>query len=190
MKLSRRDFFKFSGVMLGGLSLPNAFDALPTPSDRGRILAATVARMAPDHQAPSAAHLRPDSLQRIHAIEGAWARLAAGYVPAQDVQPMLAPGHPAQVPGWAEVGAPFAALRRYASPDAPIVARVGHGAVLSIDRSLGADWLHVTEPDAWVQAVHVQAAPPPRRNPAPAHIGKAIHCTCGAANITWRAWTP
>ncbi|MFP4323078.1 MAG: twin-arginine translocation signal domain-containing protein [Anaerolineales bacterium] len=171
MNLSRRDFFKLSGAALTTLGL-SQFDTLPgtaqaaLPSARVRILQMTHTRAMPDATSSAIARLLPDTVHALHGISGAWAQLADGYyVPLAHLQPMVTRNAAPSGVGWAQVGAPFAGVRAYAAPDAPLLARLGHGAILAPDAVLkdaqGVAWQRaaLNGQTGWVQSAHLQAVP-------------------------------
>jgi len=161
--IKRRDFLKIGGVVLvsSGLAHP-AFDALAAESEtvnsQGRILTRTALREHPDGQIIKM--MMPDSVQKMLAYQDGWVRLPGGFVAEQDIQPMLDANHQPidKLPAWVEVIAPYAALRQWTQSEAPLMRRLGHGAVLQADRRLddsaGRSWLRAD--GGWLQIAHVQ----------------------------------
>lgn len=166
--IKRRDFLKIGGVVLAttGLAHP-AIKSLAAASvaARGRVLTKTALREFPHDEGQAIKTLMPDSVQTILGYQEGWIQLAEGFVAEQHIQPMLDTNHQpvGKLPAWAEVIAPFAAVRQWMQTEAPLMTRLGHGAVLHIDARLddaqGREWLRVdvgTDLPGWVQAEHMQ----------------------------------
>lgn len=162
----RRDFLKFSTASLVVTGLGKA--AKTDHENRmGRILHLVETRQTPDENAPITARLLPDSVQPILAQENGWIRLLQGYVPASAIQPMNPPNHLpiTRLPSWVEVIAPYAAVRAWASAEAPLVRRLDHAAaaraVYALEDDQGAVWLQIEldgQLSGWVQRAHLQPA--------------------------------
>lgn len=157
MTLSRRGFLHIAGVSLAATQLhgfaPLAALAEDAPA-KGRVLLPV---------SVGGRSLWPDSVVTILDADEMRYRLPDGWVPREAVQPMfLEPfiGEWQQQADYAEVTAPVAPVYRVASTDAPIHARVGHGGVLPVLKSLHKDdaqpeWIEVALADTttgWVQA--------------------------------------
>jgi hypothetical protein len=161
--INRRDFLKIGGVVLVGSGLVNpAFKVLAEESvaAQGRILTRTVLRSSPQAGAQVTHMMMPDSVQPMLAYQNGWVRLPGGFVAERDIQPMLdANNQPVdELPVWVEVIAPYAALRQWTQSEAPLISRLGHGAVLRaearLDDAAGRAWLRAD--GGWLQMVHVQ----------------------------------
>jgi hypothetical protein len=148
--LSRRQFLKRSGAAaLFGVNAP-ALAAIPageTPAIMGRAFTLSDVYSRPDASSEVIGRLLPDAVTPILETldtprNGVWYRVArpAGYLPAEAVQPILPYSRPevAESVGgglWAEVVAPYSAVRQWCAGAAPIVARLGFGAIVyMIDR--------------------------------------------------------
>jgi hypothetical protein len=148
--LSRRQFLKRSGAAaIFGLNAP-ALAAIPagkTPGIVGRAFTLADVYSRPDTSSEVIGRLLPDAVTPITetldtARNGVWYRVArpAGYLPAEAVQPILPYSRPNVIESvgdglWAEVVAPYSAIRQWCAGAAPIVARLGFGAVVyMIDR--------------------------------------------------------
>lgn len=176
--MQRREFLKLAGVTTFGLGLDATFPALGWAANRptyGRVLTRTALHRHPNHAAPIPDYLWPDSLHRMLAVQGNWVQLAGGYSRAVCLQPCLPTQDDvvsAALPTWVEVRAPYAALRAWAAPDAPLTTRIGHGGVLWASESLhdrqGHRWLKLDE-FGWVQAQHMQPSLPKERIPTATH---------------------
>jgi hypothetical protein len=170
--LSRRDFLKAFGISAGAAAAPwGALQALAagsslaagTPALWGRALwdapvtdgfGQAVRLVLPDEVTP----LRPWSATHV--------QLADGRVAREALQPIARPARWAvpNAPGWVQVAAPYAALRRWCAPDAPLAARPGWGAVLNAVAILpvdGRDWLGLRLGDTlvWSLAAAWRAVP-------------------------------
>ncbi len=98
----------------------------------------------PDTSSDVIGRLLPDAVTPIvetleTARNGTWFRVAqpAGYIPAEAAQPILPYARPAVVESigdglWAEVSAPYSAVRQWCAGAAPIVARLGFGALVYV----------------------------------------------------------
>ncbi|MAS36127.1 MAG: hypothetical protein CL610_19125 [Anaerolineaceae bacterium] len=173
MTISRRQFLQFAGIALvspyaAQFSLPERAVA------HGRALSATPVFASANADSQILRHLWPDSITPISARSGAWYRADDGYIRKTDVQPLMldAPtGAPAPVmspPLIAEVRAPATSIRAWAAADAPLVTRMGHGAVAPIIDLLpgqinwygiaddAGDLLGWSQTTDWQQAVHQQ----------------------------------
>ncbi|MBL8147682.1 MAG: hypothetical protein JNL34_14990, partial [Anaerolineae bacterium] len=90
--------------------------------------------------------LLPDAVTPITPLDAAMVRLPGGYAARRAFQPVarLAEWAAPTVPGWVQVAAPYAALRAWCAPDAPLAARPGWGGVLYAADGLmvdGMEWL-------------------------------------------------
>ena len=162
--IKRRDFLKIGGVVLAttGIAHPAIKSlATETVAARGRVLTKTALRDFPHEDGTVLKTLKPDSVQTILGYHDGWIQLTEGFVAAHHMQPMLDANHQPveKLPAWAEVIAPYAAVRQWTQTEAPLMTRLGHGAVLHVDTRLddaqGREWLRVDVP-GWVQAEHLQ----------------------------------
>ncbi|NDJ87189.1 MAG: hypothetical protein GYB66_15020 [Chloroflexi bacterium] len=174
-RLSRRRFLQFAGIALAANSIdwlfPSGLSAMF--SARGRALHKVPMHARPEAQAPQVDSLWPDSVHELKWYDGQWLRVANGYARQTSFQPLLNLQPPAsfgfsELPGWVEVIAPIVAIRQYCAPYAPIWGRIGHGALLWIERSLRVDggMLWLKSAAGWLPAVHVrpvEIAPPQRQ---------------------------
>ncbi|NJL93781.1 MAG: hypothetical protein HC915_08620, partial [Anaerolineae bacterium] len=107
-------------------------------------------------------------------------------VPLNALQPMLDPGvQPRWLPGWVAVSAAYAAVRRYASASAPLLASPGHGAVFWATKALG-EWLALDLDGqvGWAQASALSLA-------EPAGEGAVTHATLHQGTLQlWQGTTP
>lgn len=165
MSLSRRQFFGLFGVTIGAHLLPtwnmHATPAPPIDSVNGRTFGTTTLYDAPNGQAID--QLWGDSRVQIFGQRDVWLQLANGWVPRADVQPMLsANNHSTQNQrGTAQVIAAVSSLRAYADARAPLITRLGHGAVANVTDTLHdtrGDWLQIESDNVngWAQAVDWQ----------------------------------
>lgn len=166
--MKRRDFLKVAGVSALALTLPGGALMAESSSTAyyGRILTLSPLYAQPKGQVISQA--LPDSVYQLLAYRDSWVRLRDGWVPETHIQPMIPHNskHLEPLPAWAEVSAPYAALRRYADASAPLIERLGHGTVIQVKQSLsdrqGKLWLRAELSgiaEGWVQAEHLQATP-------------------------------
>ncbi|MFQ3568602.1 MAG: twin-arginine translocation signal domain-containing protein [Aggregatilineales bacterium] len=169
--LSRRDFLRAAG-----LGLAAAVVKLPSfsRSEQGVLYGRALAAASVINRSSSAravTHLWPDSIVRIFGRSAALFQIADGFVPVTALQPMVLATEPAppltKFPVIAEVAGAVAAVRGYCAPEAPLVARIGHGGTAKL-----LDWLNTPDggwyavaddKDAylgWTPAVHWRAAEP------------------------------
>ncbi len=177
-RLSRREFLKRTGTAAFAAPIAlNSTSALvkapSTPSSTiesvGRAFDLTSVYTQPHLDSQIVAQLAPDSVNTIAEISGdqGWYRVAHGWVPRDALQPILQYQYPAIHPAtagfWAEVVAPVSAVRRWCAAGAPIVARLGFGAVMYIvdridDDSEQAWYGLAAEPESplvgWSPALH------------------------------------
>ncbi len=137
--LSRRQFLQAASITLAAAPLAQFGFTSAAPSSTpvyGRALAAAPIYAAPDLAAPVVTRRWSDSIAPILDARGGWYRLADGYTPRENWQPLIVPTQrneaPAAPPGWGEVTGALAVVRAYCAADAPIVARIGHGGVLRL----------------------------------------------------------
>lgn len=156
--LSRRQFLQRSGAAaVFGLNAP-ALAATPsgeTLAISGRAFTLSDVYVRPDSSSEVVGRLLPDAVTPIvetldTARNGGWYRIAqpVGYLPAEAVQPVLPYSRPVVVESvgdglWSEVAAPYSAVRQWCAGAAPIVARLGFGAVVHITDRLVDDQKHV-----------------------------------------------
>jgi hypothetical protein len=173
-KLSRRDFLKQTGVMGAAFGIPTSLPQVPTRPDEnllplGRVFHLTDVHVRPDVHSQVVGELAPDSVHDITPTKSAdWYQVERGYVPRQAVQPIgpyVRPEltHPQSVGFWAELIAPTSTLRAWCAGHAPIVTRLGYGAVVYVMDYLrddrGAMWYGLAaDSDAelvgWTNALH------------------------------------
>ncbi|MBZ0276550.1 MAG: hypothetical protein K8I60_10415, partial [Anaerolineae bacterium] len=151
--LSRREFLQVSGIVFLGSRFIH-LAGLPFTSDMpypARALMPAAVYQRPDRDSVVIRTLWPDSVNPILESRAGWYRLADGWVQQAMLQPM--PGYqPAEskvsggeMPFWAEVSAPVAAVRAWCAADAPLVARIGHGGMARVmdalpDQQPGGMW--------------------------------------------------
>lgn len=178
-QLSRRDFLKIVGVTAVGVQFdwPFAPQSVPTET-HGRTFAAAAVYEAPTLSSPVITRLWPDSIAPIIDSNGAWYRLAQGYVQRTDVQPILLQAHSTveashALPFWAEVSSPIAVVQEWCAADAPVVTRIGFGGTLQVVDFLPATgglsgWYGVASAQGnllgWTQAVHWRVIDESRKN--------------------------
>lgn len=116
-------------------------------------------------------HLWPDSIVRILSRSGMFFQIADGFVPVTALQPMIPSTEPAPplaaFPVIAEVVGAAAAVRGYCSPEAPLIARIGHGGTAKLLERLDTtdgSWYAVADDTeahlGWTPAAHWRAAEP------------------------------
>lgn len=170
MRYSRRDFLKFTGVLLGSAALPGwLFSADRRARTYGRALEAASVYHGRSARAGLAARLWPDSVIELLDADADWYQVEQGFVARQVIQPMQPPRVVPQpsLPFWAEVCGPVAAARAHCAADAPLLARIGHGGTARvIDRLPGqpSDWYGLAGDDGalwgWTQAALWQPVDP------------------------------
>jgi hypothetical protein len=181
---SRREFLQIIGVTLAGASL-GALPPFMRPFGgvqplQGRTLSVVPVLVEPRLDAPVVENLWPDSSISIKRASADWYRLEMGYAPREAIQPMIPYQPEARIampdlPFWAEVAGPIAAVRRYCAADAPLITRIGHGGVSRVVDALPdiygyAAWYALEDDQGgqlgWTQAVSwrqvVLSAPPSR----------------------------
>lgn len=164
--MKRRDFLKLSGVTLAATALPSvaSLAAERSPAD-GRILALAPLHQHPHTAAPILDQLLPDAVYALDDYQNGWVALAGGFVREQFIQPMLAPDALSAgrlVANLAWVSAAYTPIRAYCSADAPLLHRLGHGAIVKTRRSLtdafGHPWQQIAlggGKHGWAQAAHL-----------------------------------
>src|SRR5258708_1596253 len=184
--LSRREFLKRTGTaaFAAPVALKSMSELVMAPSTLrstvesvGRAFDLTSVYAQPQPDSQIVAQLAPDSVNTIAEIseDQRWYRVAQGWVPRHVLQPILPYQYPAihpATPGfWAEVVAPVSAVRQWCAASAPIVARLGFGAVMyivdRIDDDSGQAWYGLTaEPESplvgWSPALHFARWTPPQ----------------------------
>ena len=170
--LSRRQFLQFTGVAFLAAQLPPLpiFDSQSPGTLTGRALAAALVRTFPSSAAPATNRLWPDSVIPVLGSRDGWYHLATGWVERSHLQPMKPyqpdPNPPAVgAPFWAEVAGPVAPVRRFCAPNAPQVARIGHGGLARVIDYLPDEpspWYGITDESGdllgWSPAVHWRPA--------------------------------
>ena len=175
--VSRRDFLKLAGITTTLASLPSGISlALASEARYGRVLHLTDLYKHPDSNAKIIGRYLPDSIQPILDYQDGWVRMLDGFASETAIQPMLtASTMPVdRIPTWLEVIAPYAAVRRWCAADAPLMARMGHGAVIeavaALDDRHGDMWFQVAldgNASGWIQAQQLQ--------PAAIHPSRQVH---------------
>jgi hypothetical protein len=141
--LSRRAFLKQSGVVAWfGLGFR---ETLPSTAGRafpelaGRAFTRTAIHVRPDEASAAGDYLMPDGVLPITGVtdNGRWYQVPGGYVRREAVQPIAPYSRPALVETvgegfWAELIAPASAIREWCAGAAPVVARLGFGAVVYV----------------------------------------------------------
>lgn len=149
-----------------------------TLSPVGRAFNVTTVYPKPDVHTRPISQLLPDSLNPLLGVspDGWYYRIKEGYVPRESLQPILPYERPTHDPkhfkGFHETVAPFTAVRQYCAGHAPIVGRVGYGAVLYVHDHLTDDkrqtWYAVSVGHTgaglfgWVPALHMRRWVPPQ----------------------------
>lgn len=195
--ISRREFLKRSGLaacagVIGADHAPQPFVA--PPELNARAFALTDVHAHADPTSAISGQLMPDHVTPILGIshDGCWYQLQNGYVPREAVQPILPYIRPVPVDVigdgfWAEVVAPYSAIREWCAGQAPIVARPAFGAVLYVaDRLVddrGQVWYGVaTAPPSpvvgWAPALHYAPWKPDSQV-----IRSAPHITVGKGEL-------
>jgi hypothetical protein len=155
-KISRRQFLKRSGAAIAGVGVayrpdvsgpytPNygegLFGANSEKGIVGRAFTLSDVYAEPKRSSPVAGQLAPDSVTQIIAVNGGWYEVAdenaQGYVPRASLQPILPYQRPMVIEEigsgfWAELIAPTSAIREWCAATAPIVTRLGFGAVVYV----------------------------------------------------------
>ncbi len=173
--LSRRQFLHVAGITLlnSGINLNQLWPYSLSHTDEithARTFAATKIFARPHPASSVLRQLWPDSIVAITGGSSGWYHLSEGFIPRATAQPMLL--HPidteisnvAYTPFLAEVASPVAAVREWASADAPLVTRIGYGGTVHIMDYLptpdSSGWYALSGPDntllGWTQAVHWQ----------------------------------
>jgi hypothetical protein len=156
--LSRRHFLRLAGLTLLAAQVPLPSWAQSRHALTARALTATLIYSAASPsllgvEVVQNGYLWPDSLVTIEAALPGWYRLSGGYVPTDSLQPMQ-PYTPDPHSAPASVGTPIrlsgpsASVREWCAADAPLVARLGHGAVVYVVDYLPDDhsgWYGVTD---------------------------------------------
>src|SRR5258708_10761230 len=180
-QLSRRSFLKQSWVTacLPWLStapgVPDAPLRLDVPSAAGfcgRAFHLTDVRAQPDRSSDVVGQLLPDSVSTLRTLSDdvRWYQLedGPGYLLGETIQPILPYARPEVVEAvgdgfWAEMIAPISAVHEWCAGHAPIVARLGYGAMVYVlDRlrdGSGQDWYGLaaspnTDFIGWASALH------------------------------------
>ncbi len=141
--LSRRAFLKQSGFAAWfGLSLrqmPPSAAGRAFPEFAGRAFTRTAIHMRPDAASAVSDYLTPDGICTITGLadNGRWYQVPGGYIPREAVQPITPYRRPALVETvgegfWAELAAPTSTIREWCGGAAPVVTRLGFGAVVYV----------------------------------------------------------
>jgi hypothetical protein len=164
MTLTRRDFLKHTGLLAGAaINLKPGLWRVPETAGRTLVLSAVYRSTKADSFIGS---LAQDTVIAITASHDDWYMTPTGFIRRENIQPILPfqPAEPEQAMNfWAEMIAPVSVLREWCSGAAPIMARLGYGAVLyMIDRlrdDAGETWYGLADsPDGaligWGYASH------------------------------------
>jgi hypothetical protein len=191
--LSRRAFLKQSGVIawfgpVFGATPPTSRPAvdLAFPELAGRAFTRTAIHADPDEAGAVFDHLLPDGVTPITGLtrDGCWVQVPGGYVRREAVQPIAPYSRPALVEAvgqgfWAEVVAPASAIREWCAGAAPVVARLGFGAVVYVVDRLTDDhdqvWYGLTGTPGsplvgWAAALHYAPWNPGQPDPRTSSI--------------------
>ena len=160
MTITRRAFLQLMGISATAFTMPDLPSALQSTV---RILQPTDARLFPTAIAPVTSTVFPDSVYPVRKITGDWLQLPQGYIPIFIAQPMIMHDISQQIDHiedetWAEVVAPYLAIRQFASTTAPLTLRANHGDVFLLTHSFCDDngiWWGQTV-CGWLQMHHVQ----------------------------------
>ncbi|MCC7446269.1 MAG: twin-arginine translocation signal domain-containing protein [Anaerolineae bacterium] len=187
-QVSRRAFLKRAGAASVGWLGSGSLTARVIPTfetDTGRAFRRTDVFSQPDDASAVCGQLLPDSVTAIESVSrsGAWYQVAGssgrGFVPREALQPIVpyTPPDLVDVIGsgfWAEVVAPISVIRAYCAGQAPIVARLGFGAVTYVmDRMVDSHqqvWYGLTDAPGsaligWGAALHyAQWSPEPSQH--------------------------
>jgi len=146
MPVSRRGFLKRAGAASIGWIGSGALAASVIPTfdtDTGRAFHLTDVYTQPDTASAVCGQLLPDSITQIEAVShsGTWYQVTgkdfSGFVRREALQPIVPYTPPDLVEEigngfWAEVVAPISVIREYCAGQAPIVTRLGFGAVIYV----------------------------------------------------------
>lgn len=206
-KISRRQFLRRSGAAIAGLGIgvargpdvsgpdtPNYGEGLFGVKSEAGIVgrAFTLSDVFAEPKRSSAARgqLAPDSVTPIIAVDGGWYQVAdedvRGYVPHEALQPMLPYQRPRVIDEigagfWAELVAPTSMIREWCAATAPIVTRLGFGAMVYVMDRIVDDrrqvWYGVAESPGgtlvgWASGLHY-AKWTPTENPEAAQFPNA-----------------
>ena len=142
MTLSRRTFLKSSGILAAfGLS---RFPDFPGAKHQvigwhpleqlGRVFSVAPVYLRPDLNGPITGQLMPDSVIDITPENAGWYQVVSGYIQCSAVQPIAV--HDAEftqgIGFYAEMTAPISVIREWCSGRAPIIERIGYGAVFYV----------------------------------------------------------
>jgi hypothetical protein len=147
-RFSRRQFLQRTGLLSIGLSLPPTTPESETEAvaaleplvaeTHGRAFSRARVFAQPDSSSVQLAELQSDSVHVLTPAEG-WYQVANGFVPRESMQPIAPYTPPALinlnlggVGVWAEVVVPVTAVRKWCDVHAPMVARLGFGAVVTV----------------------------------------------------------
>ncbi len=169
--LSRRDFLKSSSLMIAAvpaatLGLNNVQHADTIFETMGRAFEVTDIHDRPYLSSAVVGQLKPDSVIDITGTRDDWYQVDGGWVQRTALQPILPYRYPeiSDTTGfWAELVAPVSAVKAWCAAHAPVVARLGFGAVVYVmDRMIDDAkqvWYGVTADSdsplvGWVPALH------------------------------------
>jgi hypothetical protein len=141
--LSRRAFLKQSGLAawfgLGLPQMPPSAVSRASPELAGRAFTRTAIHIRPDTASAASDYLTPDGIRPITGLadEGRWYQVPGGYIPREAVQPIMPYSRPGLVETvgegfWAELVAPTSTIREWCAGAAPVVTRLGFGAVVYV----------------------------------------------------------
>ena len=179
--LSRRSFLKKSWVaaclpwLSAAPGAPETLLRLDVPSAAGfsgRAFHLTDVYSQADRSGTVVGQLLPDSVSTFRAVsdDARWYQRADsdGFVPSETIQPILPYARPEIVEAvgngfWAEMIAPISSVREWCAGHAPIVARLGYGAMVYVMDKMrdgsGQDWYGLaatpnTDLIGWASALH------------------------------------
>ncbi|MBX3062414.1 MAG: hypothetical protein KF726_05530 [Anaerolineae bacterium] len=144
--ISRRKFLRRASASMVGVPFLRLNDALalqPLVDQYGRAFKRAPVLSDPDLESAVVDHLLPEKLITILEADAQWYRVNGGYVPRAVLQPVAPYERPeiaAQAGFPATVITPTTLIREYCSVLAPILDRVGWGAVLHVVDRLRDDY--------------------------------------------------
>jgi hypothetical protein len=167
---SRREFLKRSGLFAASVPSLLSLSAAEQPNKpfAGRAFGLTEIFSHRDSLSTVVGTLAPDSVTTVSRItpDGHWYQVAEGYVRRSAIQPILPYVRPQvsdSVGFWAEQIAPLSVVREYCAGHAPILARLGFGAMVYVTDKMvddqGQSWYGLASDDrselvGWAPALH------------------------------------
>jgi hypothetical protein len=140
--LSRRDFLKRSGALVAMTSAgapalahlgPDGIDI--GQMSMGRAFDLTAIHAAPHQSSAVVGQLAPDTVIELSGLSEDWYQVEGGWVRRKAVQPILPYSYPVindTTAFWAELIAPVSTVKAWCAAHAPIVGRLGFGAVVYV----------------------------------------------------------